>query len=128
MSIRRYGNQQKNQMNRSSLVVRIVIGLFVYLSFISCSDELNDCLQERLTELQNSPQGCTGASLIKYRFHGRDLYAFSDGQCISDGGTTIIEENCDPACFIGGIAAFRFCEGEDFLQVAMEVEVIWRAE
>ena len=104
--------------------MRIFIFLFGIL-FSSCSDEIPPCIDERIDQFKEMNKDCIGASIIIYEFQDDRLYAFTDGQCISDGGTTLLTEDCTTHCFVGGIAGFTDCQGENFFQNAEEIERIW---
>jgi len=91
----------------------------------SCSDSTPDCLSDQITIFQNNQADCEGASIKKYMFQDQVVYGFSDGICISDGGTTLFDEDCNDFCFVGGIAALTDCNGVNFFENAEELEVIW---
>ena len=77
--------------------------LFMSLLFWSCSKSQPDCLASEILAFQEAQASCLGASIVEYSFQGNRVYGFSDGECIIDGGTTILDENCEQLCFIGGI-------------------------
>ena len=94
----------------------------------ACSDDQPDCIDDQIAVFQETQSDCPGATVKKYNFQGMTLYGFSDGQCISDGGTSLFDEDCNNFCFVGGIAALTDCNGENFFENAEEVETIWTAE
>ena len=98
------------------------------LSYISCSDENPECIDEMIENFKQNQEGCTNANIIKYEFQGEEVYAFSDGQCISDGGTAIWDLDCNSICFLGGIAGFTECDGLDFYELAEEIKTVWMAK
>ncbi len=102
--------------------------LFVFvcvLTALACSDSEPECISDRIADFKEVQKDCPGASITKYEFQGKTLYGFSDGQCISDGGTSLVDEECNNYCFIGGIAALTDCKGEHFYNNARELDVIW---
>lgn len=99
------------------------------LVLASCSNEFDsDCQEAQADVFKTNMLDCSGASIIKYEFEGRDVYAFTDGQCLSDGGVSIIDESCTTICFLGGIAGFTECDGIDFYAEAEQKEVIWEVK
>lgn len=108
-------------MRQSTLFI-----LSIVLFLLSCSDpEPPACISELITNFQSNQSGCTGATIIKYEFQGSEVYGFTDGSCLNDGGTQIWDEVCEPICFLGGIAGFTMCGDVDFFVVAEELEVIF---
>ena len=103
----------------------ILFVLFVAL-FSSCSDNAPDCINDLITVFQTNQADCEGATIIKYKFQEQTIYGFSDGICISDGGTLLYDEQCNNFCFIGGIAALTDCNGVNFIENAEVQEVIWK--
>jgi hypothetical protein len=104
--------------------------LFISLCIISCSDsesssELPACIEDRSTVFQTEQANCSNASIKKYMYQEIEVYAFADGECISDGGVFVVDDGCSEICLLGGIAGFTDCNGEDFETGATLVEVIW---
>ena len=99
--------------------------LFSFFLFLSCGESDPQCITDEIVNFQNIQADCPSASVIKYKFQDQILYGFSDGTCIQDGGTNLIDENCNAYCFIGGIAALTDCKGENFFNNAEEIDVIW---
>jgi len=105
----------------------IIISITMILT--SCTDSAPPtCISELITNFQSNQSGCTGATIIKYEFQGAEVYGFTDGSCLNDGGTQIWDEACESVCFLGGIAGFTMCGDVEFFAVAEELEVIFRAE
>ncbi len=94
----------------------------------SCSDDEPSCISELIDNFKNNQQDCRGANIAKYQFMGTNVYTFSDGQCISDGGTQIWDSECNSVCFLGGIAGFDMCMDRDFYEEAIFMEEIFRVE
>jgi len=81
-----------------------------------------------ISNFQSNQEGCSGASIIQYEFQGEEVYAFTDGTCLNDGGTQVWDMDCNSVCFLGGIAGFTLCREVDFFQVAERLDVIWMEE
>ena len=103
--------------------------LFVIL-FISCSkntetNSIPDCLDETVLEFQETWEACENASIQLILFNDKELIAFNDGTCITDGGSYIYEA-CDLLCTLGTIAGLSECDGINFFQADVEIlETIW---
>ena len=100
--------------------------LALMMLLLSCSDEEPTCISELISNFQSNQSGCSGATVIRYEFEGSEVYAFTDGSCINDGGTQIWDEECQSVCFLGGIAGFTMCGDVDFFGEAVELEEIFR--
>ena len=83
-----------------------VLVVFLLMSLIACSEFESDCLEMHAEEFKKQRLDCKGSSIIKYEFQGKTVYAFSDGQCIADGGSNILDSECTEICFLGGIEGF----------------------
>jgi hypothetical protein len=105
-------------------MIRLLI-IPIFALFCSCSDDIPSCIDDRIDEFKEMNKDCADASIIVYEFQEIRLYGFTDGQCIADGGTTLLTEDCETYCFLGGIAGFIECQGENFFQNASEIEQIW---
>lgn len=86
-------------------------------------DDLPLCIQAQLAVF--STQACEGASLRSYRFQGETVYVFFDGECISDAGAYVFDEDCEALCTLLGIAHLTECNGDDFFETATEETVLW---
>ena len=103
------------------------VWLILVVLFFSCGDEefTPICIQVRNSTFQNTAEGCVGAKIEVYEFQGNTLHAYTDGMCIADGGTQLIDEACEDVCFIGGIAGLTDCLGVPFFANATLIETIW---
>ncbi len=99
--------------------------MMVFFCF-SCGDrDLPNCINDLNREFRNDNRTCDNASIISYDFQSERVYAYADGTCISDGGVRIVNADCEDVCFLGGIGGFTDCNGDEFFDTAVEVEVIW---
>lgn len=107
------------------------MGFFLLLFTLqACSEEdpvEPTCLETKIDEFKDDQATCENASIKKYNFQNQEVYAFTQGICISDGGTDVILEDCSQVCFLGGFAGFQDCNGDLFFDVAQEIETIWEA-
>ena len=94
----------------------------------SCSEYDSECLEKRAEAFKLVRIDCSGSSIKKYEFMGETLYAFADGICISDGSTSVLDEDCNEVCFLGGIAGFSECYGKDFFAEAKLKETLWEVK
>jgi len=111
-------------MKQNALILLLLFGLIGF----SCSDEEPEaptCLSTKIDEFKDDQATCENATIIKYNFQNQEVYAFTQGICISDGGTQVVLEDCTEVCFLGGIAGLQDCNGDLFFDVAQEVEIVW---
>lgn len=115
---------------RSNDMKRLIHQLIIILLFLSAcsSDDRSECITTLISNFQSNQEGCSGATIVKYEFQGEEVYAFTDGICINDGGTQVWDTDCNSVCFLGGIAGFTLCNEVDFFAVAVELEVIFTEE
>lgn len=100
---------------------KILLSLTV-LAFAACGDS---CIDDKIVEFKASQDNCVGSSIIKYRFNNKDVYAFTQGQCIADGATVIYDKDCTQLCLLGGIAGLTKCGEIDFYPNAEEIEKLY---
>ena len=112
-------------MSNVVIMKGILISILLILTTLSCTESEPSCIDERIMQFQESQGKCLGATVQKFRFQGQILYGFTDGQCISDGGTSLVDEDCNNFCFIGGIAALTECDGIPFAQNSELLETLW---
>ena len=98
------------------------------VSLMSCSEGEPPCIAERIDNFKNNQSDCREATIAKYEFMGSEVYTFTDGQCISDDGTNIIDSECNSVCFLGGIAGFTLCQDKDFYQEAIFIEELFSVD
>ncbi len=99
------------------------------VSLMSCSeDRPPPCIAERIDNFKNNQSDCREATMAKYEFMGSEVYTFSDGHCISDGGTKIIDSECNSVCFLVGIAGSTLCQDRDFFEKAKFLEELFRVD
>lgn len=108
-------------------ITLLALVLIAFLS-ISCGDdepEEVDCLTEKIDAFKLDQRTCENASIIKYNFQNQEVYGFTQGICISDGGTDVVLADCSQVCLIGGFSGNQDCKGDLFFDVAEELEIIW---
>ena len=106
-----------------------LIALVVLLSLASCPNNIEpnvpDCIQELIKELEKDE--CNGA-VVEYMFNGKVVYAYgySYEQCAgADFASSVVDENCEPLCTLGGIAGLLECDGLVFADEAVFVRNVW---
>lgn len=104
------------------------LSLISLIFFSSCDKEdfkaLPQCIQDEI----NSPDRvCPGDKMTvhSFFFQGETVFILTKDQCIADGGVSVVNQNCDTLCFLGGIAGLTTCQGEEFYQVATDEELVW---
>ncbi len=108
----------------------ILTFIFLGIVLVSCDSEPEmkeeaNCLTEKIDLFKVDQATCENATIIKYEFQNQEVYAFTQGICISDGGTDVVLEDCSEVCFLGGFGGFQDCNGDLFFDVAQELEIIW---
>ncbi len=109
-------------MNRLIIITTCIIALIFTLP--SCASDPT-CITEKLEAFELDQGTCPGASVIKYEFQNKTVYVFSQGNCIADGAGSVVDENCNDVCLLGGIAGFTDCNGVNFYANAKEIEVLF---
>ena len=99
--------------------------IIISIGFLTCTDENPECIDARVSQFKMDQADCPFGTIKKYRFQNQILYGFTDGNCIADGGTIVLDESCRQFCLLGGIAGITDCEGVNFDQNAEELELIW---
>lgn len=108
--------------------------LFLLLSFafVACGDDdpvenLPLCIQD---ELNNNfiPNACPGTSnLALWRFRGQDVYCFAYGACeFRNSEADIYDADCNFICLLGGSSMNTNCDGDDWGENAVELEIIYQ--
>lgn len=111
--------------------LQFTIILLFSFTFVACpadGEEYSVCLQTKIDEFSAENESCERSSIKMYTFQNQELFAFAQGICISDGGTQVLLEDCTEYCFLGGIAGFQDCQGENFEDNAVLVKTIWTSE
>lgn len=103
-------------------MIKLIPTLLFVLMFVSCG---SDCIDDKIVEFKANQDNCKGASIIKYSFNDKEVYAFTQGICISDGATVVYDKNCNQLCLLGGIAGFTKCEEIEFFSNAKELERLY---
>lgn len=99
--------------------------------FAACGEDeeplptIPECISTKIDEFKVDQATCENASVKKYMFQAQEVYVFTQGICISDGGSDVFLEDCTRLCFLGGIAGFQDCNGDLFFDVATELETLW---
>lgn len=113
--------------------MKILSQLFFFICcatlLISCSDDetpsvVTACVQDEVDSFKSAQNNCFNASVKAYTFKNTTVFAFADGQCISDGGVRVITAECNEFCYLGGLAGIVDCQGEDF-ENAVLIETVW---
>lgn len=109
-----------------------IIAAFIILILCSCEGLLHfvdskKCINEEIEAFQKEMEDTcdSGAEIIKYEFQDEIVYAFYVGSCISDGGTKVLDEDCNEICLLGTIVGITDCRDEPF-ENAKELKIIWQ--
>lgn len=107
------------------------ITLAILLSLASCPNiepNVPDCIQELIKDLQK--EECNGA-IAEYMFNGKLVYGYgySYDRCSgADFAMSIVDEECQTVCTLGGIAGLTDCNGLSFADEAVFVRNVWEPE
>jgi len=102
-------------------VLVILVGLVLF----SCDNNVvdyPDCLQESIDAALNREPTSPGSYIKKWLFEQQEVYEINMQQGFADGMTSIVDENCELICSIGGIAGF-VCDGFDQAEF---IETVWQ--
>ena len=112
---------------------KTIIILFATCSYFACKKE-DDlglpkntpvCIKDTVEVFKDTEAICEGYHVSKFDTQIGNVYAFTDGNCVSDGGSRIFDEQCNLICFLGGIGGISNCiVGVDTLNLTNEV-IIW---
>ncbi len=110
-------------------ILKISLLLLCFNLFNSCSDDevpsvVTTCVQDEIDTFKAQQNNCNNASVKAFTFKNTTVFAFQDGQCVSDGGTRVITAECNEFCYLGGLAGIVECQGEDFDNAEL-IEVLW---
>ncbi|MFN0275287.1 MAG: DUF6970 domain-containing protein [Chitinophagales bacterium] len=81
------------------------------------------CIRNKINKEKSSY--CNEADVKQYVFNGRDVYVFNIQSCFADGGSEVLDQDCNDVCFLGGFGGFTDCEGVNFENDAEFVQTIW---
>ena len=104
------------------------LSILALIFLTACDKEdfkaLPECVQD---EINSSDRTCPSDKMMvhSFTFQGETVYILTKDQCIADGGTSVVTQNCDTLCFLGGIAGLTMCSGEEFYKVATDEELVW---
>jgi len=100
--------------------------LLVVLSIASCKEEKLEpnCLNNRISDLEDSP--CDeGVQISLFEFQEEHVYLLEQGNCIADGTTEVVDNQCNTLGFLGGLAGSNEINGVNFYENATFIEVVW---
>jgi len=86
---------------------------------------LPTCVQQKINQYKAEPDGMK-SQVDEYIFQGKTVYVLMDNPRIADGGIDVIDANCNQLCFLGGIAGFTTCNGDNFFKKATFKKTIWK--
>jgi len=113
------------------ITMRNVLSFFsvLLILFSACEKadkKIPNCINELIKNKASDIGLCeTGASVKQYSFQGKDVYAFTPGNCISDGFTDVYDDNCQIIGSLGGIVGVRKINNVIFFDVAIFRKTIW---
>jgi len=87
-------------------------------------EPIPDCVRTQVEWMKNHAICQSGNSVKEYKFQGAIVYVFSDGNCMSDGGASVLDEHCHSLGLLGGIAGNTKINGVEF-STAVYVRTIW---
>lgn len=113
------------------LILITVLGAMMIFNSSCKKDEIPEtlpqCVQDKISDfIENNV--CSEGDVTSYDFQGGKVYVLNFDLCIADGGSQVIDEDCNEICFLGGIAGLTECNGEEFGEVAINPEVVWEQD
>jgi len=107
--------------------VALLVVVIVW-SYCSCQKEKYDtineeCINSYIPLLEQST--CLEGRIAEYLFQGQLVYLISEGNCIADGTTTVIDHECEVLGFLGGITGNCEINNEDFCRNAEFRRNVW---
>lgn len=107
---------------------RVLSFLFFIVLLTSCkkSDPVSACIESKISEFKASGSACDhGASVKEYRFQGKLVYVFDQGNCIADGGAVVRDRDCNIIGWLGGFVGNVVINGVDFYDHAEYKRTVW---
>jgi hypothetical protein len=110
---------------------RFLLGLGMILMLNTCEKielevDVPDCIKHEIREFKKTPEGCSGAKVMRYDYDGERVYAFEPGTCGADMLTYIYDGDCHRICTLGGFAGNSLCNGRNFYENATNGILVWK--
>jgi hypothetical protein len=106
---------------KTSLLIMVLLAA-VHSCKKSESVDIPACMGARIAQFDST---ISLDSVVKYRFHDKDVYLFNHSQCC-DIGSPIYDSECNVICTMGGFIGNTNCEGENFESNAVLIGTVWR--
>ena len=114
-------------MKKTVPFVMLISTVFFACHKKNIQSELPACVSKKIEEFKKT--ACKGSgNVCSYDFQSAKVYVFDKGICIADGGTQVVDENCNNICLLGGISGNMKCKGVLFEKEASNKKVVWKAD
>ena len=110
---------------------RILFGMILILVLSTCEKidlevDVPDCIKHEIRAFKKTPEGCSGAQVMRYDYNGERVYVFEPGSCGADMLTYIYDSDCHRLCTLGGFAGNILCDGQNFYENAKNGVLVWK--
>ncbi|PIQ20522.1 MAG: hypothetical protein COW65_14465 [Cytophagales bacterium CG18_big_fil_WC_8_21_14_2_50_42_9] len=96
----------------------MLIPFFAIIALTSCEKAniapgVPACAVKQIKEFKKE-SSCDDGAVAEYKFQNKTVYVLSDGNCIADGGSQVIDSDCNYLGYLGGLVGSREINGVDF--------------
>ena len=107
----------------------ISLSIICILLISACEKDKYDapgCIEDKIREFSKTVICDSGASVSLYELNGKNIYVFTDGNCVADLAASVYSENCYLLGFLGGISGNTIIQGSKFYDDADFIKWIWK--
>lgn len=83
------------------------------------------CLIKKIESFDKSPACNKGASVKEYNFKDKTVYVLYPGNYMNDGGSEVIDSDCNKIGYLGGIEGNTKVNGVEFSN-AIYLRNVWK--
>jgi len=108
----------------------LLVPLLAFIALTGCSKldikpGVPECITKKTKDLNKRTPCDEGASVEEYTFQGKIVYTLYTGDCITDGGTEVIDSDCNTIGYLGGYPGSKEVNGVEFSTNATFIRTIW---
>ncbi len=103
----------------------ILLSIFLVLAATACQPGPTACMAEKIEAFKQSGPCTDGRAINTYKFNGEVVYVFDPGYCLADGGSEVVNQDCQTLGYLGGIMGNRTIQGKNFDE-AKHLALIWK--
>src|SRR6218665_162442 len=124
MFFRTFAVTDRSNMKKLTFFMLLAVSLAAACNKQGIAKGTPACVKQKIKTFEKE-SSCGDASVKKYNFQGKTVYAFEPGTCGADMTTEVISESCSSLGFLGGFAGNTTINGEDFSKAEL-VETVWK--